>query len=99
MGRGCVDQIFALRLIIEKFLSHQASLVLSFIDYEQAFSFVDRRALAKLLSLHRMLDKYTKAISSMRRNNIAVVKVRIESSICFRIQSRVEKSCVLSPFT
>ena len=50
-GRGCVDQIFTLRLIIEKCLSCQTPLVLSFIDYEQAFDSVDRRALAKVLSL------------------------------------------------
>ena len=33
--RGCVDQIFALRLIIEKSLSHQTPFVLSFIDYSK----------------------------------------------------------------
>ena len=44
-GRGCVDQIFSLRLIIEKCLSCQTPLVLSFIDFEQAFDSVDRRAL------------------------------------------------------
>ena len=50
-GRGCVDQIFTFRLIIEKFLSYQTPLVLSFIGYEQTFNSVDRRALAKVLSL------------------------------------------------
>ena len=39
--RGCVDQIFTLRLIIEKCLSFRTPLVLSFIDYDQAFDFVD----------------------------------------------------------
>jgi len=43
-GRGCVDQNFTLRLIIEKHLSYQTALGLSFIDYEQAFDSVDRRA-------------------------------------------------------
>ena len=40
-GRGCVDQVFTLRLIIEKSLRCQTPLVLSFIDYEQAFDSVD----------------------------------------------------------
>ena len=35
--RGYVDQIFTLRLIIEKCFRCQTPLVLSFIDYEQAF--------------------------------------------------------------
>ena len=48
-ARGCVDQIFTLRLIIEKCLSHQTLLVLSLIAYEQALNSADRRALAKVL--------------------------------------------------
>ena len=39
-GRRCVDQIFTLRLIIDK--------CLNFIDYEQAFDSVNRRALSKV---------------------------------------------------
>ena len=49
--RGWVNQIFTLRLIIEKCLSYQIPLVLSFIDYEQAFASPDKRALVKVLSL------------------------------------------------
>ena len=50
-SRGCVDQIFDFRLIIEKFLSHLTPLVFSFIDREKAFDSADMRALAKILSL------------------------------------------------
>ena len=32
-GRGCFDQVFTLKLIIEKSLRCQTPLVLSFIDY------------------------------------------------------------------
>ena len=39
-GRVCVDQVFTLRLIIEKSLRCQTPLVLSFIDYEHAFDSV-----------------------------------------------------------
>ena len=74
-GRGCVDPIFALRLITEKCLNNQIPLILSFIDYEQAFNSVDRRALAKVLSLYGIPDKYVKMISAMNENNTAAVKV------------------------
>ena len=79
-GRGCVDQIFTLRLIIEKCLSCQTPLVLSFINYEQAFDSLDRRALANVLSLYGIPDKYMKVISSMYKNNTALVKVGNEDS-------------------
>ena len=50
-GRGCVDQIFTLRLIIEKSLSYQTPLVLIFIDYKQAFNSVDKKKHCKGLIL------------------------------------------------
>ena len=73
-GRACVNQIFTLRVIIEKYLRCQTPLVLSFIDYEQAFDYVDRRALAKVLSLYSIKEKYIKVISAMYENNTAAVK-------------------------
>ena len=79
-GRGCVDQILTLRLIIEKCLSCQTPLVLSFIQYEQLFDSVDRRALAKVLSLYAIPDKCIEVISAMYENNTAAVKVGNEVS-------------------
>ena len=71
-AEGYVDQIFTLRLIIEKCLSCETSLVLSFIDYEQVFNFVDKRALAKVLSLCNIPDKYIKVISAMYVSNTVI---------------------------
>ena len=74
-GRGCVNLIFTLWFIIEKYLSCQAPFVLSFIDYEQTFHSVDRRALSKVLSLYGISDKYIKVISAMYENTTDVVKL------------------------
>ena len=97
-GRGCVDRVFTLRLIIEKSLRRQTSLILSFIDYEQAFDSLDRRALAKVLSLYGISEKYIKVICPMYENNTAVFKVGNEASNWFCIKSGVKQGCVLSPF-
>jgi len=56
--RGCVGQTFTLRIISEKCLIHQTPLVLSYVDYEQAFARSDGRAVAKVLSLRGITDKY-----------------------------------------
>ena len=71
---------FFLWLLVDKCLSCQTPLVLSFIDYEQAFDSVDRRALSKVLSLNNLPDKYIKVISALYEIKIAVVKVGNESS-------------------
>ena len=56
-------------------MNHQTPLILSFIDYEQAFDLLDRRSLAKVLSLYYIPDKDTKVICTMYENNAAAVKV------------------------
>ena len=77
-------------LTIESCLSSQKPLVLSFIDYEQALDSVDRRALAKVLSLYGIQDKYIKVISAMYENNTAEVKIRNEVSSWFCFESGVK---------
>ena len=66
-------QIFTLRLVIEKSLSHQTPLVLWFLDYEQAFDSADRTALSKVLFLYGIQDKHFKVISTMYENKTVVV--------------------------
>jgi hypothetical protein len=43
-----------LNLLIEKYLSHQTPIVLSLIDYEQAFDSVDRTALVKVSQINTL---------------------------------------------
>ena len=77
------DQVFPLRLIVEKRLSYQTPLVFSFIDYVLALDSVDRTALINVLSLHGIPDKYIKVISAMYENNAAAVKVGNEVAAVF----------------
>ena len=73
-------------------------MVLSFIGYGQSFSFVHRRALAKVLSLYGIPDKYIKVISARYENNTAAVKVGNEVSSWFCIKLGVKQGWVLSLF-
>jgi len=97
-GKVSFDQIFTLRLIIEVCLSCQTHLVLSFLDYEQAFDSVDRRALAKVLSLYGIPHKHIKVISSMYKNNTAAVKLGNEVSSWFCIKLGVKQGLCSIPF-
>ena len=36
-GRGCIDQIGTLRIIVEQSLEFDSSLYINFVDYEKAF--------------------------------------------------------------
>ena len=59
---------------------------------------VDKRALAKVLFLYGIQDKYTKVICVMYENNTAALKIGSEVSNWFCIKSGVKQGCVLSPF-
>lgn len=97
-GRGCTDQIFSLRIIIEKCLQHQVPLAIGFIDYEQAFDSASRSALLKILPLYGIPDRYVRVISALYMNNMAAVKIEGEVSAWFSVESGVKQGCVLSPF-
>ena len=97
-GRGCVDHVFTLKVIIDKSLRCQTPLVLSFVEYEQAFDSVDRRASAKVLSLYSIPEKHIKVIFAIYEYNTAAVKVGNEVSNWFCIKSVIKQGCVLSPF-
>ena len=77
--RGCIDQIFTLRLIILEVPELSSTIELSFIDYEHAFDFVDRRALAKVLSLYGIPDKYIKVIKIISQTTLACHNIKKEN--------------------
>ncbi len=44
-GRGCVDQIFAMKRFVEGYLGKDKRLYAAFMDLEKAYDRVDREAL------------------------------------------------------
>ena len=77
--RESVKQIFTLKLIIEKCVSHQSLLVLSFIDYEQSFDSADRRAFAKVYPCNIAVVKVENEVSSWFRIKSGVKQVCVLS--------------------
>ena len=92
------QRIFALRLINEKCLSYQTPLVLSFIDYDQAFDSAGRRVLAKVLLMCGIPDKCIKGVRAMYEINAAAVKIGNEGSSWFRFKPGLLLVCVLTRF-
>ena len=52
IGRGCVDQLFVMRQLCEKFLAKGKDFFWAFMDLEKAYDRVDRDALWQLLRLY-----------------------------------------------
>ena len=56
-GKGCIDQIFALRNIIEQCLEWNAPLHIVFIDFKKAFDSIHRNSLWKILLSYGLPNK------------------------------------------
>ena len=57
-GRGCTDNIFAFRLIIQQFERYNLPLILMFLDFIAAFDSVTRQKLWKILENDGMPLKF-----------------------------------------
>ena len=62
-GRGCMDQLFALRNILEQSLEWNTSLCINFIDFQKAFDSVHRESLWKILQAYGLPPKIINLIS------------------------------------
>jgi hypothetical protein len=96
-GRGCVDQIFTLRRILEHRHKFQQPTTTCFIDFRTAFDSVDRDSLWNILKEDGMPEKLVGLIKSYYSNTRARVRAYGEESPEFPLNSGVRQGCPLSP--
>nr|CAH8840565.1 unnamed protein product [Trichobilharzia regenti] len=96
-GRGCVDQLFTLRRILEHRDKFQQPTVACFIDFQAAFDSVDRGALWYLMELDGVPTKLINLLRSYYSNTKARVRVNGEESRTFEVTSGVRQGCPASP--
>ncbi len=66
-GRGCVDQIFAMKRLMEEYLGKARKLYAAFIDLEKAYNRVDREALWSVLKVYGVGGQLLKGIQALYR--------------------------------
>ena len=64
-GRGCVEQIFVVKQLHEKFLAKGRDVYFAFMDLEKAYDRVDRKALWQVLSIYGVGRKLLRALQSL----------------------------------
>src|ERR1041384_409583 len=74
-GRGCVDQIFTLRMIVEKCLDVGKKVFAVFVDLEKAYDRVNRRELCQVLCEYGVRGKLLDGLRAMYENSKACVRV------------------------
>jgi hypothetical protein len=71
-GRGCVDQIFALRGLSEKLIEKDLELYTAFIDLEKAY---DREAMWQVLRVFGVSGILVDAIKKIYERSVACVRI------------------------
>lgn len=96
-ARGCRDQIFSMRQIIEKYQENNKNLFMCFVDLEKAFDKVPRQTLFEILSEYGVNGALLKSIQSLYVNSRAAVRIDGKLSSWFQVGNGVRQGCCLSP--
>ncbi len=84
-GRGCVDQIFVVKILVEKYLEKNRKLFAAFMDLEKAYDRVDRKGLRDTLRVCGVGGQLLEGIKSFYENASASVRVNGELSESFKV--------------
>ena len=57
-GRGCMDQVFAVRQVCEKYHANEKDVFWAFMDLEKAYDTIDRHGMWQMLRLYGVVGKW-----------------------------------------
>ena len=97
-GRGCVDQVFAVRQMCEKAIERGKEVVWAFMDLEKAYDRVDRNALWKVLCIYGVGGRLLRGVQSFYESSRACVRVANGLSEWFPVCVGLRQGCVMSPW-
>ena len=96
-GRGNRDQIANICWIIEKAREFQKNIYFCFIDYTEAFDYVDHNKLWKILKDIGILDHFICLLRNLYVGPEATVRTGHGTTDWFQIRKEVCQGCILSP--
>ena len=97
-GRGCIDQIFTVKSVAEKYINKGRKLYAAFIDLEKAYDRVDREGLWDVLRIYGVGGQLLNSMRAFYECASACVRVDGETGESFEIKVGVRQGCVMSPW-
>ena len=61
-GRGCMDQVHAVRKVCEKYLPNWKDVFWAFMDFEKAYDTIYRHGMWQMLRVYEVVGKLLKAV-------------------------------------
>ncbi|KAK4296122.1 hypothetical protein Pmani_031359 [Petrolisthes manimaculis] len=96
-GRGCSDQIFVVRHLMQQANEMKASLSLCFVDFQKAFDSVSRGMMKKVLRHYGIPEWLVKLVEDLHEGTFCKVMVDGSLSDAFEVKSGVIQGGILSP--
>ena len=96
-SRGCTDQFFALRQILEKCMAFQLDVSFCFIDFRAAFDSVDSEMMYKIIKHYGLPQKVVNVIRNSYEGFKCCVKAEGEKGQMFDVKTGVRQGDVWSP--
>src|SRR5215469_2260738 len=97
-GRGCVDQIFAVKGLCENNREKGREIYLGFMDLEKAYDRIDREALWRVVRKYGVNGRLITALKSFYVNSRACVKMDGWVGERFEVKVGLRQGCVMSPW-
>ena len=96
--RGCVEQIFCLRMVAERYWEFRIPLFLVFVDLAKAYDTVDRETLWCIMKEHYAIpEQIVNVLKAIHTGNIAKIKMDGDLSDSFDIDVGVRQGDVPAP--
>ena len=91
-----MDQVFALRSIVEKYLEKKRDVFVAFMDLEKAYDRVDRDAMWRVLQMYGVNGRLIEAIKGFYVESKSCVRVDGKESDVFDVRVGLRQGCVMS---
>ena len=92
---GTIDQIFNLRIIMEKSREHGVPIDMAFVDYKKAFDSICHKRLWDVLNRMGISKQTVTAIKNLYEHQKATVRADKEFSEWFQIGKGVRQGCLI----
>ncbi|KAK2714738.1 hypothetical protein QYM36_009080 [Artemia franciscana] len=97
LGRGCIDNIFGARLIIQHFQRYNLPLALIFLEDTAALNSVTHHKPWKTLEINETPVKFIELNQAYYSESTSRIRIYGKEPEEFLVESTVKKGCVLSP--
>ena len=95
-ARGCADQIFTLRRLMEEVRDKRIETYMCFIDLKAAYDTV-KEALWEVVSRYGVSAKLVRLLKALYRDTQSAVRVEGDLTEWFNVNTGLRQGCLLSP--